>query len=56
MKNTKVISLSLDFETIEMLNRLSAETGLSKSKIIKRLLEKVDIKTTLEIQEKKGND
>ena len=53
MKNTKVISLSLDNETVEMLNSISGETGLSKSNIIKQLLTKVDIKTTFKIQERK---
>ena len=53
MKNTKVISLSLDNETVEMLDFISGETGLSKSNIIKQLLKRVDIKTTLKIQERK---
>ena len=53
MKNTKVISLSLDNETAEMLNSISGKTGLSKSNIIKQLLKRIDIETTLKIQERK---
>ena len=52
MKNTKVISLSLDNETAEMLNSISGKTGLSKSNIIKQLLKRIDIETTLKIQER----
>lgn len=47
MRNTKVFSLSLDIEALEILNRLSKESGLSKNKIISQLLKNANVKTII---------
>lgn len=43
MKNIKVVSFSLDFKIIEMLDSIAKEIGLSKGKIIKKLLKNVEL-------------
>jgi predicted DNA-binding protein len=43
MKNTKVVSLSLELNTIQKLDYLSKESGISKSKIITKLVNNAEL-------------